>query len=160
MGTRRLQREASEARVATRSSISALTTWVRVTVMMRALGPRKRRPRRQPQLWLLWAPVWTVLIPVTLRTVRPAAIQVSRCVRLQDRSRFSTSVIGKLLHRVALQSLFNLSDRCFWVLWWLESWLRWWAERTTREDKWQIKGRWQWIQKDFQWTQKGKLEQS
>lgn len=73
---RKVQKVAHQGRAVTRSSTLALTTWARATVRMRAVRLKRKRPGKQLQHWPLSAPVWTALIPVTLRTARPAATQV------------------------------------------------------------------------------------
>lgn len=74
---KKAQKVAHQGRAVTRSSILALMTWARATVKMRAVRLKRKRPGKQLQHWPLSAPVWTALIPVTLRTARPAATLVS-----------------------------------------------------------------------------------
>lgn len=44
---------------------------------MRVVRLKRKRPGKQQQHWPLSAPAWTALIPVTLRTAKPAATPVS-----------------------------------------------------------------------------------
>lgn len=89
-----------QERAITRSSTLALTIWVKATATMRAPRQKRRRPRRQLQLWLLWAPARTVLTPATLRTARPAVTQVSDSVWAAAWLRFFTlSVLSCLCWR-------------------------------------------------------------